>query len=89
MSIGKWGPLIVVGVLIWAIALVSYGALPLREGLVPFAALALFALVLLNRANGKPPPRWRKGRRPVPADCPEAVTRRIRRAVWVPPRLRY
>jgi hypothetical protein len=95
MSLGKSGPLTVVGLLIWAIVLVSDGALPVREAWIPSAAFALCGLMLfLTRGNGdgqgrRPPPRWRKGLRPVPADCPEAVTHRVRRAVWVPPRLRY
>jgi hypothetical protein len=77
MSVLKFGMLIVAGFLIWEVALISRGAW-LREGWIPVAALCALMLFLK-----------RKGLRPVAADCPGAATRRLRKAGWIPPRLRY
>jgi hypothetical protein len=94
MHIRESVPIVLAVLLTWAIVLISIGAMP-SEGWIPFAALAVCALMLLrtrgdgDRQGRRPPPRWGRGRPPVPADCPEWPLRRSRRAAWVPPRLRY
>src|SRR5207247_9455213 len=97
MSVRDSWPLLGAGFTTWAIAILPDGTAPLRSATIALTAAALSVLVFVllrigERGDGRyrrPPPRWPRGVRPLAADCPAEERIRARRALWVPPRIRY